>query len=383
MGNIIDYYWDATPNSLMALWTQFPDGSGRTGVFQVIEASEECYLGKIQFYLNKYSTPSGLLRAALYALTGTPGVDAKPSGDPLAKSTTYAIENLTSTLQLIDFIFPGGPTCHLDAGYHPVLVYIEDDSGVTTSKYPQVGLNQNGGGHAGNAGSRYNNLWYAWATRDAIFYCWKPVKLHPFWWFLRPSVVTYWEEPCNEYPHGWTGNTGSWALDSDRKEGAYSWDALYTGALWREITKSIAGFPTMTKYDYYINFWLKAVQFNQQTTDRVNGRLDIWGSTKAALIEFTAVLGESPQEHFVINWYKDGYRNSITNQLDLNKWYRIGIHNDHTNNLVTGYVDGIAHLSTPYPLEEKPLTAKQRILGAIGQTEEWKIDNIQLEDSLD
>ena len=76
-------------------------------------------LERAQFYVWKGSgTPSGEVRAALYAHTGTYGVSGLPTGAALATSaSSFSLVGLTTTKRWIDLLFTDGPVMALGTPY--------------------------------------------------------------------------------------------------------------------------------------------------------------------------------------------------------------------------------------------------------------------------
>lgn len=77
-------------------------------VGQVFKTPEIFYykLKQARFFLAKYGSPTGNLQAQIYAVTGTYGSTAKPTGDVLAESAAVDSSTLTER-QLVEFTFSG------------------------------------------------------------------------------------------------------------------------------------------------------------------------------------------------------------------------------------------------------------------------------------
>jgi hypothetical protein len=64
-------------------------------------------LTSADFYIKASGTPAGSMYAVLYAITGTPGSNATPTGSVLATSASIDSTTLTSTPTLVSFTFSG------------------------------------------------------------------------------------------------------------------------------------------------------------------------------------------------------------------------------------------------------------------------------------
>jgi len=83
--------------------------------FQVKTVGNEYKFTRAVFYLMWFyaKPPTGHLVARLYNKTGTHGVDAKPTGSPLATSDLVDIAVLTASRQPFNFIFSGDQQYHV------------------------------------------------------------------------------------------------------------------------------------------------------------------------------------------------------------------------------------------------------------------------------
>ena len=87
-------------------------------------------LNNASFYIKKSGSPTGNVYAYLYAITGTYGTNAKPTGTPLATSTALDVSTLTTSYQTITFNFTGTNQVALANGtyYYIVISYTGGDS---------------------------------------------------------------------------------------------------------------------------------------------------------------------------------------------------------------------------------------------------------------
>jgi hypothetical protein len=117
-----------------------------------------------KFYLKKFGSPTGNMVARLYAHSGVLGTSSVPTGVPLATSTPIAVSTLTTSYQLIEFIFPWDYALTA-TNWCIVLEYTSGDA----SNYVLVGYDVSSAGHAGNKAT-YSGIWIAQATHDVCFY---------------------------------------------------------------------------------------------------------------------------------------------------------------------------------------------------------------------
>lgn len=81
--------------------------------FKVKAPSDIYKLIELKVYLKRYGTPTGHLQATLYNKTGSYGIDAKPTGSPLASSELADMQNLRETYSPVTFDFVGINQYHL------------------------------------------------------------------------------------------------------------------------------------------------------------------------------------------------------------------------------------------------------------------------------
>jgi len=124
-------------------------------------------LTSCKFIMDKIGLPTGNAVAYLYAVTGTYGVDAFPTGSPLAVSENFDVSVLTGTPTLIEFTFSGAQQYQMsvDTIYAIGLWFQGGESGNHIRLYLNVSVPYEG------------NRWYQGATdtyygysTDAIFY---------------------------------------------------------------------------------------------------------------------------------------------------------------------------------------------------------------------
>ena len=159
---LIDSYSEANYTATASL------NDTRTDVGQVFTPSVSAYLRSSKFYLSKENSPTGTIVAKLYAVTGTAGSTAVPTGSPLATSTGVNVSTLSPwpTLALVTFDFT--PNGFLMSAGVPYAIVVEYSGGSSTNTVP-VGKN-NMGTHPGNKTEMNLGAWIADADFDTIFY---------------------------------------------------------------------------------------------------------------------------------------------------------------------------------------------------------------------
>lgn len=174
----IDSYYAETVDSDRALTAAYPSGSGALAYGETFKPSVARALTSCKFRLKKLVSPSGTLRAYLYAHSGDFG-SGIPTGDPLATSDPITIEDLTTTYTLKTFTFDGLTVLEADTPY--VLVVYSTDGNLDGTNYVRVAAVAVGE-HEGN-GVRFLSAigyWQAYSTIDVMFYAYG-ITPYPFW----------------------------------------------------------------------------------------------------------------------------------------------------------------------------------------------------------
>lgn len=118
----------------------------------------------------KTGSPTGTMYAKVYAITGTYGTDATPTGAALATSDGVDVASLTTSYNLITFTFSGANRITLTADtYYAVIV---EYAGGDSSNYLRVGADNSSPSHDGNriGWSNSSSTWSASSTTDVCFY---------------------------------------------------------------------------------------------------------------------------------------------------------------------------------------------------------------------
>lgn len=166
MATIIDSFSEANQNNESEL-NGYNDANGQSFL------SNGGTLDSCKFYLKKFGSPTGNAVAKIYAITGTPGTNAKPSGSALATSDTFDVSTLSTSFQLITFSFSGANKISLDNDTHYFLtLHYEGNS----TNGIAIGSNTSSGYSNHNAARlQHSDLtWYSLNTLITfIFYVYK------------------------------------------------------------------------------------------------------------------------------------------------------------------------------------------------------------------
>lgn len=125
-------------------------------------------LSSAKFDMKTLVSPTGNAVAKLYAITGTHGTDAKPTGAALATSNNFDVATLTSTYQLIEFTFSTPYTMSANAKYCIAVEYSATTSAV------RVGTDTSSPTHAGNGAYLSSGVWNTYAG-DVCFYVYSSI----------------------------------------------------------------------------------------------------------------------------------------------------------------------------------------------------------------
>jgi hypothetical protein len=160
---LVDSYSETNQGSFRQLDSQDQFATGQTFV------GDGAVLDSAKFYLLKTGAPSGNATARLYALTGTPGTDATPTGAALATSDNFDVTTLTGSYALITFSFSGANRVTLTNGTnYCIACYF---TGGNASNYVRIGIDLSSPTHAGNEFYTSDGTnWTADSTIDAVFY---------------------------------------------------------------------------------------------------------------------------------------------------------------------------------------------------------------------
>lgn len=169
MAQIVDSYSESNQTDIRSLGSAVDGYSNGEG---------QCFTGdggtlySVKFYLKKTGLPTGTANFVIYEVTGTFGVNAKPTGGGLAWATNYDVENLTESFQLLEFIVPLEDKITLVNGtkYFATILY-SNNQGVGNTV--DVGIDTSGT-HNGNEAFLIDTTWdNIGGSADLCFYVYK------------------------------------------------------------------------------------------------------------------------------------------------------------------------------------------------------------------
>lgn len=130
-------------------------------------------LDSCKFYMNKYGSPTGTIRAKLYSHSGTYGTSSV-GNTLLATSDNYDISTLSAypTFALATFTFSGAERYSMSPNTYYVIVVSAESTG-DGSNFAQVGYDNSSTTHSGNYCNKATG--FAWDVQssgsfDAPFY---------------------------------------------------------------------------------------------------------------------------------------------------------------------------------------------------------------------
>jgi YD repeat-containing protein len=239
-------------------------------------------LKSVKFYLSKVSAPTGYAFAQIYAITGTFGSTAKPSGSALASSNLLDVSSLPTSFALSEFMFSSFNQITLQSGTHYFvsIEYTNGGSGVVA-----VGDGGNGIGHEGNVSSRLYPT-YQWSDGgsgpDLVFYVntlpAAPLRLEEQYLLANTRVgagtnlqnsmtkwdATEWSSVNNTYQHQVDSGGGSSVVELDTAGGTQ----VSGSSLIADAVLKTSGALTMPSTD---NLDLKATTNNNEVyASRIN-----------------------------------------------------------------------------------------------------------------
>jgi hypothetical protein len=155
---LVDSYSETNVN------TYYNIGYTNTGVGQTFTGMA---LGSTiaKAYLRLHGSPTGNIVAKIYAITGSYGSTAVPTGSALATSSNVDVTSIGASAGLITFTFPTPYTIAGATNYALTFEY----SGGDANNYVEIGIDNSTPSHDGNL--VYNDgSWKAVAGQDVAFY---------------------------------------------------------------------------------------------------------------------------------------------------------------------------------------------------------------------
>jgi len=141
-------------------------GANYTKIGQAFTPSSSGNLTSVRFYFYNDGSPTGTVVAKLYAITGTYGTDAIPTGSALATSDNFDASTVTA-LGFYEFTFSGANQYAMTASNHYAIEI--EYSGGDASNYLNYCLITGGTAHGGNLFG-YAGAYYTYSSEDSIFY---------------------------------------------------------------------------------------------------------------------------------------------------------------------------------------------------------------------
>ncbi len=149
-------------------------GTSTTASAQVFTVgASSAVIDRAEFYVQKSNSPTGFATAKIYAITGTPGSTAVPTGAALATSDNVDVSTLSTSLTLHSFVFSGANQITLNSATSYAVALEYSDS--VSTNIIRTGVDTTGA-HAGNRATRISGTWSASATNDVCFYLWASTK---------------------------------------------------------------------------------------------------------------------------------------------------------------------------------------------------------------
>lgn len=133
-------------------------------------------LHSADFYIYKVGTVTGTVYAKLYNISGTSGVNGKPTGSAIAISEGIDVSNIqTFPRYLQKFIFKGANRVKLDSSTDYAITI--EFSGTNFSNCIRYSLDNSSPSHSGNRVFTNFSGWESTAGVDTIFYVYtKPLE---------------------------------------------------------------------------------------------------------------------------------------------------------------------------------------------------------------
>jgi hypothetical protein len=153
--------FDSTNSLAYSLWSGSPNagypirGNTTNGYAQSFQASNNESLYSASFMLSKDATATGTFYYALYAHTGTFGVDGTPTGTALAQSETYESADLSTSSTEITLYFTGTNQIQLNSGTYYFIAI--EYSGTVAYIWITVAQSDRA---PGNVSNKSSSAWY-------------------------------------------------------------------------------------------------------------------------------------------------------------------------------------------------------------------------------
>ena len=169
---LIDSYSETNSNAYATLKGRHPSSSSLfSGQGQSFTCDNVRKITSAKFDLKKTGLPTGMAHAVLYEHSGTYGTSSLPTGEPLATSDDFDVEDLATDPALKTFTFTGEEQYEMQADTKYCICYENPATGnIDASNSVDVGTDTTDASHDGNRMAHANGAWLASATFDTPFY---------------------------------------------------------------------------------------------------------------------------------------------------------------------------------------------------------------------
>lgn len=158
---VIDSYSEANQDNYSVMHS-----TNKHGNAQCLTLASGKAITSVKAYLRLDGSPTGNAVVKIYAVTGTVGTDAYPTGAALATSGTLDVTTLTTSFVLYEFTF-ASPYSAGAGDYAIALEY----SGGSAGNAVWYGLDASSPAHGGNLAQQdASDVWSAAGSFDGIFY---------------------------------------------------------------------------------------------------------------------------------------------------------------------------------------------------------------------
>jgi len=167
--DIIDSYVEANYDSYSQLEAVHPSAGAYAGLYYQAFTGQLGYnLSKAAFYLQRNASLDCVLQAQLFAISGTYGTDAVPTGSALAVSDNVDSSAVATSFGLVEFTF--STPYALTGGYYAICLVVVSATTINGTDDLWIGRDASSPSHDGNRGWYSNSTYTPNATADIIFY---------------------------------------------------------------------------------------------------------------------------------------------------------------------------------------------------------------------
>jgi len=160
---INDSYSETNQDAIHTLGLNYDDGASQT-----FTASINGILDSTKFSIQPSGSPTGNALMKIYAVTGTMGVDSKPTGTALAVSDNFNVATLGAGFTQPTFTFSGANRINIVAGTNYAVTF--EYKGGDVSNFIYTAVDTTSATHIGNDAVLAGGVWYDEISYDAPFY---------------------------------------------------------------------------------------------------------------------------------------------------------------------------------------------------------------------